>query len=222
MTEMFERSVLRKQAPLLGLILFMAVVFGCQVVLGPHWYENLMVVPARIAESWDRLRTGEFSVSDGAPLVALLTSAFLHGDVQHLLLNMLFLWIFAALIAELLGARWMFLIFTVSAISGSIFHTLVNAEDLVPMLGASGAVMGFEGAYLGLAVRWRLPDPHVWPMARPIPPAQLAALAVIGIVMDVTGLMNQGESNIAFGAHVGGFLAGLFITSFIAPRPASP
>src|SRR5690606_22546705 len=111
-----------------------------------------------------------------------------HADGQHVLFNMLFLWIFAALAVELLGHRWMFVIFLFTAVAGSIGHAVSNAGDSIPMLGASGAVMGFEGAYLGLAIRWKLPDPHVWPMARPIPPAQLAAIAVIGVVMDVMGI----------------------------------
>lgn len=218
---MIVNQVLRKQAPLLALILVISIVFLVQAVFGPEWYRELMVVPAKLVEAWQLLLRGEFSANLLLPFATLLTSAFLHGDIQHLLLNMLFLWIFAALISELLGTRWMFLIFFTSAIAGSVFHTAVNAQNLIPMLGASGAVMGFEGAYLGLAIRWRLPDPHIWPMARPIPPAHLAALAIIGIVMDVGGLMSDQETNIAFGAHIGGFLAGMFLTSFIAPRPAA-
>lgn len=210
---------LRKQAPLLALILFICAIFFGQIVLGPEWYRSWMVVPAKVTGSWKNLLSGELSADLLAPFLTLLTSALLHGGIEHLLLNMIFLWIFAALIVELLGARWMLIIFLASAIGGSIFHTIVNSNELIPMLGASGAVMGFEGAYLGLAIRWQLPDPHIWPMARPIPPANLATLAVVGIVLDVSGLMSDQSSNVAFGAHIGGFLVGMFLTSFIAPRP---
>ncbi|MEX2381614.1 MAG: rhomboid family intramembrane serine protease [Opitutales bacterium] len=212
-------GIVRQQGPLLGLIALMFFIFGCQAVLGPEWYQNLMTVPAEITQSWQSLLEGKINRESAGEFITLLTSAFLHGDPEHVLFNMLFLWVFAALTVDLLGHRWMFLIFTVTAISGSIGHTILNANDMIPMLGASGAVMGFEGAYLGLAIRWKLPDPHVWPMARPIPPAHLAALAVIGVVMDSMAIMNHDQANIAFGAHVGGFLAGLFLTSFIAPAP---
>ncbi|HLS28524.1 MAG TPA: rhomboid family intramembrane serine protease [Opitutales bacterium] len=212
-------DILRKQAPLLALIAFICAVFVGQILFGPEWYRGWMVVPAKITSSWKNLITGDLSLVSVLPFLTLLTSALLHGGIEHLLLNMIFLWIFAALIVELLGARWMFILFLTSAIGGSIFHTIVNANEIIPMLGASGAVMGFEGAYLGLAIRWKLPDPHIWPMARPIPPANLATLAVVGIIIDVSGLMSSQSSNVAFGAHIGGFLVGMFITSFIAPRP---
>lgn len=214
-----KKGIIHAQGPLLGLILLMFVIYGFQAVIGPEWYQNLMMVPAEVTRSWKELLQGNISGTSFENFATLLTSAFLHADPEHVLFNMLFLWVFAALAAELLGQRWMLLIFIITAIAGSVGHTLLNAEDVTPMLGASGAVMGFEGAYLGLALRWKLPDPHVWPMARPIPPAQLAALAVIGVVMDVMGVMNDGQSNIAFGAHIGGFLAGLFLTSFITPAP---
>jgi membrane associated rhomboid family serine protease len=89
----------------------------------------------------------------------------------------------------------------------------------VPMLGASGALMGFQGAYLGLATRWTLPDPHVWPIARPIPPSRLALLAVIGVGFDYFAIMNQQDTGIAYGAHVGGFTTGLLLAALAAPRP---
>ena len=149
----------------------------------------------------------------------LLTCAFLHGSAEHIVYNMLFLWVFAALLVELLGARWMFGIFLFTALTGSIFHVVLNAGDAVPMLGASGAVMGFEGAYLGLATRWRLPEPHIWPMSRPVPAAQLALIGVAGVVIDYTSLMSHAPGNIAYGAHLGGFVGGLVLTALAAPKP---
>ncbi len=219
MLDVHARTVIRRQKPLLILIGVISAIYLLQLLLGGEAFRHFPLVPSELEASWQSLRRGEIGAAELMPFATLLTSAFLHGSPNHLLVNMLFLWIFAALVAELLGDRWMFGIFALSAIGGSLCHALLNAGDPVPMLGASGAVMGFEGAYLGLAVRWRLPNPHIWPMARPVPPSNLVLLAVFGIAFDVSGLMSQTDAGIAYGAHIGGFLVGLFLTSFVTPEP---
>lgn len=214
-------SILRRQWPLLSLISFIAAIHGLQVFLGADFEDRFMTVPAGVMEAFRSLRSGNISGVDS--LFTLLSAAFLHADISHLLGNMLYLWIFAAIAAELLGQRWMFVIFVFTAICGSLCHTALNPNETIPMLGASGAVMGFEGLYLGMAVRWRLPDPHVWPIARPIPPAHLAALGLLGLLMDFGGYLS-GEDGIAYGAHLGGFIGGMILGGAVVPIPriASP
>jgi membrane associated rhomboid family serine protease len=213
------RSLLHAQGPLLGLIAIIFGIFVFQQIRGIEWYFPFMAVPAQVAESLGHLKEGDFSIENLKRFGTLLSCAFLHASPEHVLFNMLFLWIFAALAAELLGHRWMFIIFVVTAITGSIFHTMLNATSFRPMLGASGAVMGFEGAYVGMAVRWALPEPHVWPMARAIPAGQLALIGIGGVVLDYTSLMGQSQDNIAYGAHIGGFVGGLLLTALFAPKP---
>jgi membrane associated rhomboid family serine protease len=212
-------QLLRDQGPLLGLIVAMFGIFLFQEVHGREWYFSFMARPAMITESWQNLRAGVAGMDDLKTFGTLLTCAFLHGSAEHVVYNMLFLWVFAALVVELLGARWMFGIFLFTALTGSIFHVVLNAGDAAPMLGASGAVMGYEGAYLGLATRWRLPEPHIWPMSRPVPAAQLALIGVAGVVIDYTSLMSHAPGNIAYGAHLGGFVGGLVLTALAAPKP---
>jgi membrane associated rhomboid family serine protease len=213
------RRLIREQGPLLGLIAVIFALFFLQELRGREWYLPFMAVPASIVESWHDLRAGVATAGDFRTLGTLLSYAFFHGDAEHVVFNMLFLWIFAALIAELLGHRWMLGIFIVTAITGGLFHVALNAGKMIPMLGASGALMGFQGAYLGLATRWHLPDPHIWPMARPVPPGQLALIGVIGVVIDYTSLMGHAPDNIAYGAHLGGFVGGLVLAALAAPKP---
>lgn len=211
--------LLRDQGPLLGLIAAMFGIFVLQETRGIEWYFSFMARPALITESWQNLRAGVAGMDDLKTFSTLLTCAFLHATPEHIVYNMLYLWVFAALAAELLGTRWMFGIFLVTALTGSIFHVVLNAGKAVPMLGASGAVMGFEGAYLGLATRWHLPDPHIWPMSRPVPAAQLAVIGVVGMIFDYVSLMSHAPGNIAYGAHLGGFVGGLVLTALAAPKP---
>lgn len=197
----------------------MFLIFFAQCIFGPGAYFDFMAVPGKVVQAWNDLRGGKAGPEDWWSFGTLLSCAFLHGDFEHVGFNMIYFWIFGALIVELLGWRWMLGIFVVTAIAASISHTLMNKEDFIPMLGASGAVMGFEGAYLGLATRWKLPDPHIWPMAHAIPPGHLALLAIFGVCVDYYFIMSGSQSNTAYGAHVGGFTMGLFIAALVAPRP---
>lgn len=77
-----------------------------------------------------------------------LTSAFLHGGVLHLALNMYALWIIGSVIEPALG-RWRFAaIYFLSAIGGSVAVLLLAgpAEFSTPVVGASGAVFGLFAA----------------------------------------------------------------------------
>ena len=149
----------------------------------------------------------------------MLTCSFMHGGISHLAWNLLYFWIFGALICELLGWRWLLITYLCTAFAASLTHIGMNAESIIPMLGVSGVVSGFMGAYLGLATRWQLPNPHIWPIASPVPPMNLVIIAVFFVCRDYQAIFSGSASLTAYGAHVGGFTMGLFLTGFITPRP---
>lgn len=200
---------------MLGLIVLICLVSVWQLVGGREAYGPYMMVPEKVVAAWESALAGNF---DFRAFFPILSCAFLHGGFDHLFFNMLFLWIFGALAVELVGSKWMLITFVVTAICGSVFHVVMNAESPISTLGASGAVLGFEGLYLGMAVRWHLPDPHIWPMSRPIPPSQLAALGIIGLAMDYMGFLG-GNLGVAYSAHLGGFVGGLMLGAAIVPMP---
>jgi len=173
------------------------------------------MVPEDIVVAWKSALAGDIHFKAFLPI---LSCAFLHGGFDHLFFNMLFLWLFGALAVELVGSKWMLITFVVTAICGSLFHVVMNTDSSIPTLGASGAVMGFEGLYLGMAVRWHLPDPDIWPMTTPIPPAQLAFLGIMGLTMDYMGFLG-GNLGVAYSAHLGGFVAGIVLGSVAVPMP---
>lgn len=200
---------------MLGLIVLMGMIFVWQLKFGVEAYWSYMAIPVDLVAAWDLAVLGYIDLRAFLPL---LSCAFLHGGFEHLLFNMLYLWIFGALAVELIGNRWMLVTFILTALCGSVFHVAMNAESPIPMLGASGAVMGFEGLYLGMAVRWRLPDPEIWPMPHAIPPAQLAAVGVLGLVMDYLGFQG-GDLGVAYSAHLGGFVGGVILGALLVPMP---
>lgn len=212
------RVLLRQQSVTLGLIAFITAVFIVQCFTGDSLTLRFTAVPHEIVSAWGEIRSGNFSKAAAEEMFTLFSATLLHGDFSHLSGNMIFLWIFAAIASELLGARWLIPIFVFTGICGSICHVALNADSPIPCLGASGAVMGFEGLYLAMVVRWRLPDPHVWPMASPVAPGRLAFLGVLGLILDFNGYIG-GEMGVAYSAHLGGFIGGLFLGSFIVPMP---
>ncbi len=212
-------SVFSKHLPVLILIGILVVLHLWQTFSPAESDIFWMLIPARVELSWKTLLAGGGGWDAWQGLLTIFTHSLLHGGFDHLINNLLFLWIFAGLIDRLSGPGSVYFIFVFTAITGAVVHLAMNRGEPIPMLGASGAVMGFEGVYLALAVRWRLPDPFIWPMSRPIPPANLAALAVLGFCFDYQAVISGSASNIAYGAHLGGFFGGLLLGSFVLPRP---
>lgn len=139
-----------------------------------------------------------------------LTVAFAHANVTHILFNMLALWMVGAQYVERLlgGARYAAL-YLVSALGGSVVYllmasppsTLQEAQHslwFTPTVGASGAVFGLFGALLVLNRHLGRSSAGMW--------ATIAINAVIGFVLP----------NIAWQAHLGGFLTGGAVAGVIA------
>ena len=84
------------------------------------------------------------------PLLTLITSIFMHGGWIHLIGNMLYLWIFADNIEDILGARHFSVFYILSGIFASLSQAMTNFQSDIPMIGASGAIAGVLGSYLYL------------------------------------------------------------------------
>ncbi|MBZ0279869.1 MAG: rhomboid family intramembrane serine protease [Anaerolineae bacterium] len=129
----------------------------------PHFYQGLNMAESGDMEGLNRLYQyvtdiwtygyrGVFmreGVSIGA--FSTFTSMFMHGDMWHLLGNMIFLWAFGRRVEDACGA-WRFLLFyLVAGMVANVGSEVLNPSmaDL-PGIGASGAISGVMGAYLVL------------------------------------------------------------------------
>ncbi|MGB0744081.1 MAG: rhomboid family intramembrane serine protease [Opitutales bacterium] len=207
--------------PVVTIFVICGAFFAVDLATREGWHsatDPLMMVPAEVYAAWQAVLEGELNGERAFTLATTLTHALLHADGEHLLMNMLLIWVFGSLVLQELGAVWFFAIFIVTALTGGIGQVLLDPNSPIPALGASGALMGLEGVYLGMALRWRLPDPDVWPIAEPIPPGRLILLAVVGLAMDVSGILSDAPG-IAYGAHLGGFVGGSLIATTIIPKP---
>jgi membrane associated rhomboid family serine protease len=156
------------------------------------------------------------------------TSMFMHGGWEHIIFNMLFLWIFGNNIEDALGRVRFFLWYIAGGLAATIAQTFVTlhfgtVEDAsIPNIGASGAIAAVLGAYLVL-----LPNARV-----------LTAIFVILIFFQELPatlflgfwflfqlwlggwslVQPEAGGGVAFFAHIGGFVFGLATVSLVAKR----
>jgi membrane associated rhomboid family serine protease len=134
----------------------------------------------------------------------LVSYAFLHGSMLHLLFNMFALYMFGGAIEQVFGPRRYLAYYLVCVVSAALTQLLVAmlAGGFYPTVGASGGVFGLLLAY-GLY----FPNNRVMLLFPPIPmPARVfvAVYAVLELVMGVTGT----QSGVAHFAHLGGMVGG--------------
>src|SRR4051812_15500966 len=146
--------------------------------------------------------------------ITLLTSMFMHGGWAHLLGNMLFLWIFGDNVEDDLGHLRYLLFYLACGLLASLAHVAATyafgGNPYIPSLGASGAISGVPGGYLLLHPHRRV----TVILFRTL--TQVPAYVAIGMwflfqVISSLGVLGGGTQvgGVAYGAHVGGFVAGL-------------
>ena len=146
-------------------------------------------------------------------VIALLTSLFLHGGFMHLAGNMLFLWIYGDNVEHRLGPARYLAAYLGTGILATLSHAVLDFGSVIPMVGASGAISGVLGFYFIWFPRNRV---RLWIMLFPFfmnviyAPARL----VLGMYLVIDNLLpflatRGAGGGVAYGAHIGGFIAGL-------------
>jgi membrane associated rhomboid family serine protease len=141
----------------------------------------------------------------------ILTAMFMHGGWLHLGGNMLYLWIFGDNVEHRFGSGVFLVFYLVSGLAATLAQVLLDPGGVVPNLGASGAISGVLGAYLVLFPRNRVHAILFYFVV------SLPAVVVIGFYIVLQFLEGFGATmtaegaagGVAYGAHIGGFFAGL-------------
>ena len=156
------------------------------------------------------------------PELTIFTSMFLHAGWGHLIGNLLYLWVFGNNIEAAMGRLKFIVFYLLCGVAAVLAQALPDMDSEIPMVGASGAISGVLGAYILLYPQAKV---HViipimlYPLR-----VQLSALLVLGFwfgLQLVSSFMASGEGGVAFGAHIGGFLAGIVLVAFFK-RPSVP
>jgi len=193
------------------LIVANVLVFIYELSLGSGWTLNRFIAMNGIVPS-------RFHAS------ALFTSMFIHGGFLHILGNMWFLWIFGRNIEDILGHGKFLVFYLLCGIAAGLVHILLNAGSNVPTVGASGAIAGVMGAYLIKFPRARivtLVPIIIFITTIDIPAAFLLlywfALQFFNGAGSI-GYSQASSGDVAWFAHVGGFLAGMGLILIIPSR----
>ncbi|MGQ9538646.1 MAG: rhomboid family intramembrane serine protease [Candidatus Bathycorpusculaceae bacterium] len=153
----------------------------------------------------------------------IFSSMFLHADFFHILFNMYFLYIFGRAVEEALGRLRFLILYMISGVAASIFHTAFSflggfTAYVIPAIGASGAISGVLGAYLilfpgtTLVMGWGF-------LFFPIFFRMKAAYYLIFwfATQVIYGYARLGGSTAVF-AHAGGFIAGLALLPLVVNK----
>ncbi len=152
-----------------------------------------------------------------------LTSMFLHGGWVHLISNMWMLWIFGDNVEDRMGHVRFLLFYLLCGAISAIFHLLSQPGSAVPTIGASGAIAGVLGAYLLLFPRARI--------------VTLVPIFFFPVIIHIHAffflifwfftqfysgtlslLARSQGGGIAWWAHIGGFLAGMYLCKYFVKR----
>ena len=154
------------------------------------------------------------------PVATVFTSMFLHGGWMHLIGNMLYLWIFGDNVEDSMGHGRFACFYLLCGVAAVLAQSLPDTRSQVPMIGASGAISGVLGAYLLLYPHARVLV--LIPLGFFTQIVRLPAGLVLGLWFALQ-LVNSlatppGGGGVAFGAHIGGFVAGLALIPFFKRR----
>ena len=146
--------------------------------------------------------------------VAVIFSMFMHGGWMHLLGNVWFLWLFGNNVEDHLGTARYFIFYLVGGITATVAHIAVQPDSIVPIVGASGAVAATMGAYA------------VWFPNAPIRTFiflvlwRVKAKWWLGFWL-ISQFFIGADSQVAWMAHVGGFVFGAATALLVRRFPAA-
>lgn len=165
-----------------------------------------------------------FTLNAAVPTLSqYITYQFLHGDLTHLLGNMLFLWVFGNAVCDRMGPVAYVLFYLAGGVFAGAVFAAVNEN---PLLGASGAIAAVTTAFMVL-----YPRVHVtlllWLLffvtTLQLPALLLIALKIILWDNVIAPRVGGGvESNVAFSAHLGGYAFGFLVSLALLAIRALP
>lgn len=147
----------------------------------------------------------------------VLTSMFLHGSIIHIASNLWFLHIFGDNIEDSFGHMRFLLFYPAAGIVATLSQYLTDSANLIPMIGASGAISGVTGAYFVLFRTARIRS--LVTLGYFIRITDVPAVIFLGLWFVIQlfsgfstyALSSTSDGGVAWFAHIGGFVCGVVL-----------
>lgn len=138
----------------------------------------------------------------------VFTHQFLHGGLMHLVGNLVFLAICGFAVEAAIGHGRFLLFYLLSGAAGGLAHAVLNLDSPQPLVGASGAISGVMAMYLAV-FRFKRIEFFYW-LFFLVGYIRAPALLILPFYIgkELYSYHTNIDSNVAFMAHTGGFLAG--------------
>lgn len=151
-------------------------------------------------------------VPAAASILTIFTSMFLHGGFDHILGNMLYLWIFGDNVEDKFGKVFFIIFYLLAGLAATLTHWLTNIGSAVLAIGASGAISGVLGSYIVLFPKARIHTIGRFGLTTISAWVMIGLWFLIQLLLGSASFFGGQGSGIAFWAHVGGFVFGFVVT----------
>lgn len=204
------------------LVVINILMFGWQA-LSPEFTLGWSVIPKEMMTGVDLVDTqvvvGPEGQQVGVPQApgpaflyfTIISAMFMHGGLAHIGGNLLYLWIFGDNVEHRFGSVKFLVFYLFSGLVATVAQIMMGPESVIQNLGASGAISGVMGAYLVLFPKNRVNALFIVRMI------SVPAVVVLGVWIAMQlfsgyGTLGQNSQTggVAYAAHIGGFVAGVF------------
>jgi len=197
--------------PIMTLLIIAAngLVFLLELVGGDPFINRWSLVPANIVAGHD--------------WITILTSMFMHAGWEHILGNMLFFWVFAPEIEDVMGSLPFLAFYLLGGLAATVAQIAVDPTSTVPNLGASGAIAAVMGIFLITYPRDQIRTVIFLGWFARI--TFLPAILMVGLwfltqLFSEVGALAQVDTGggVAYMAHIGGFVFGMLLGRLFESR----